>query len=191
MYNHRAIFKAGKILKVQPLLLPGIKLITPQVYKDARGYFLETYEKERYGAASALKEAKQENLAYSHYGVIRGMHFQSEPGQEKLIQVLQGRIYDVFVNIDTSSPYFGKWQGIYLDAEEHLQLYIPVGYAHGYCCVSESALVLYKVSAPYNPKTEKGFLYNDEEVGIKWPIINPIVSERDHLAPRLRELELA
>lgn len=175
-------------MKIEKLAFKGVKLITPQVFRDQRGFFLETFHRSRYQGLKMGEEFPQDNLSYSKYGTIRGMHFQSFPGQAKLVTVVKGKIFDVFVDMREGSETFGKWDGIYLDDEQKAQLFLPIGFAHGFCCVSEEAFVLYKVSSEYNPETEKGFRFDDQEIGIKWPILHPIVSGRDAAAPPFREL---
>lgn len=175
-------------MKVQDLGFGGVKLILPQVFKDKRGFFLEQYKEERYMQAGIEEFFPQDNLSYSKFGVIRGMHFQVDPPQAKLIQVIHGEIYDVFVDINPESKNFGKWQGITLSDKEPKQLYLPSGFAHGFCCLSEDAYVLYKVSSPYDPSAERNFLYSDAEIGIKWPVEKPILSERDLSAPSFSSL---
>ncbi len=167
------------------LKLQGVKLITPRVFYDERGFFLETFHQTRYFEMGTFA---QDNLSYSKHGTIRGMHFQTKPGQAKLVQVIKGNIFDVVVDIRKNSPTFGKWEGIYLKEGTHQQLFVPIGFAHGFCVMSPEALVLYKVSSEYHGDTEKGFRYNDPAVGIQWPIDKPIVSERDLKAPLFREI---
>jgi len=160
------------------MLLPGIKLFQLKSFSDERGFFAEVFRKEG-------MEFVQDNLSFSKKGVIRGMHFQSTPGQAKLVTVITGKIYDVFVDIRPESENFGKWGAVELDQSN--QLLVPVGFAHGFAVLSESAHVLYKVSNFYNPETEKSFRYDDPTVGIKWPIEKPILSERDRNAPGFKE----
>jgi dTDP-4-dehydrorhamnose 3,5-epimerase len=133
-------------------------------------------------------EFVQDNQSFSKKGTIRGMHFQDNPGQAKLISVAQGTIYDVVVDISPSSPSFGKWVGVYLEAEKHQQLFVPVGFANGFCVLSENTHVIYKVSSIYDPKTEKGFRFDDPEIAICWPVKDPIISERDRTGPFFREV---
>ncbi len=152
--------------------LDGLKLITPKVYHDHRGFFLESFKASLFDV-----DFVQDNHSYSKKDVLRGMHFQQ--GQGKLVRVGYGRIFDVAVDIRPSSPTFGAWEGVYLDDVTHQQLYIPPGFAHGFCVMSSEAHVLYKVTMEYDPELEKGFHYADPGVGIKWPINNPILSERD------------
>lgn len=173
-------------MKIEQLAFSGVILITPKIFRDERGFFLETFSKSRYHEIG-LCDFVQDNLSCSKYGTLRGMHFQSSPGQAKLISVSKGRIFDVFVDMRLESETFGKWSYIYLDDKERSQLFLPVGFAHGFCCISEEALVSYKVSSEYNPKTEKGFRFDDKEVGIEWPVQDPIVSDRDLKAPSFKE----
>lgn len=173
-------------MKIQELNLKGAKLITPQVFQDRRGFFLESFREDRYQALGL--SFVQDNHSYSKKGVIRGMHFQLEPGQAKLVRVGLGKIYDVIVDIRSGSPTFGKWQGVVLDDTLHEQLFIPAGFAHGFCVLSPDAHVLYKMSTSYSKQTEKGFRFDDPEVGIEWPIKDPIVSERDQNSPYFYEL---
>lgn len=170
-------------MKIQDLELEGAKLIHPQVFRDRRGFFLELFNHTRYKEAGIDIKFPQDNLSYSKYGTIRGMHYQTEPGQAKLIKVIKGRIFDVFVDVRKGSKTFGKWQGVYLSEEENQQLFLPVGFAHGFCCMSDETYLMYKVSSQYNPNTEKAFRFDDPEVGIQWPIVNPILSDRDLSAP--------
>lgn len=175
-------------MEVQLLSLPGVKLLRPKIFFDDRGFFRETFRRPLYVEVGINCVFDQDNHSYSRQGTVRGMHFQRSPGQAKLITVLQGKIFDVFVDIDPDSSSFGKWEGVYLDAEQGEQLFIPIGYAHGFCVMSETAHVCYKVSSIYNPLEEKGFRYDDPFVGIKWPIQHPVLSERDKMSPLLNEV---
>lgn len=161
----------------------GVKILAPRVFRDTRGFFMETFRKTLYHELGITETFSQDNLSYSKYGTIRGMHFQSFPGQAKLITVLKGKILDVFVDMRPGSNTLGQWSSIYLDDTLKEQVFLPVGFAHGFCCLSEEALVSYKVSQEYDPKTEKGFRFDDQEIGIVWPISCPTVSERDAAAP--------
>ncbi|HET6343980.1 MAG TPA: dTDP-4-dehydrorhamnose 3,5-epimerase [Myxococcota bacterium] len=175
-------------MDIRPLSLAGLKLVLPAVHRDDRGFFLETYNGPRYQQAGIDCKFVQDNHSKSGQGTIRGMHFQASPGQAKLVRVAAGRIFDVAVDIRPSSPTFGRWEGVYLDAAEHAQLFVPVGFAHGFCVVSDVAEVLYKVSTVYDASTEAGFRYDDPEVGITWPVSHPKVSKRDAEAPTFAEL---
>lgn len=164
---------------VEEFPLAGLKLLRPKVFRDPRGFFFESYHEPRYRDAGIDCAFKQDNHARSVRGTLRGLHFQSHPGQAKLIRVASGRIFDVAVDIRPESPTFGRWVGVYLDADDHTQFFVPIGFAHGYCVMSEHADVLYKTSNVYDPVTETGFAWNDPEVGVEWPIDAPLLSERD------------
>lgn len=179
-------------MEVIDLRLKGLKLIKPKVFKDSRGFFLESFQGAFYEKLGLNGSFVQDNHSFSRQGCIRGMHFQSDPGQAKLVRVASGTIFDVAVDIRPNSPTFGEWEGVILDGEFHAQLFLPVGFAHGFCVLSPEAHVLYKVSSLYRADTEKGFRWNDRTINIKWPVENPIVSERDQAAPSFKEiLELA
>jgi dTDP-4-dehydrorhamnose 3,5-epimerase len=166
-------------LDLVELPLAGLKLIKPQVFGDARGFFLESYHEPRYRAAGIDLAFVQDNHSRSKKGTLRGLHYQERPGQAKLVRVTVGRIFDVSVDIRPESPTFGCWHGEYLDAESHQQLFIPIGFAHGFCVVSEFAEVLYKVSNPYDAETEKTISWNDAKIGVEWPESSPLLSARD------------
>jgi len=166
-------------VQVIDLPLAGLKLIKPRVFPDRRGFFVETYQLPRYREFGVECEFVQDNHSRSARGTLRGLHYQASPGQAKLIRVATGTIYDVAVDIRPDSPTFGKWYGTYLTAEEHEQVFIPVGFAHGFCVMSEAADVLYKVSTVYDPKTESGIRWNDPEIGVEWPVKEPLLSPRD------------
>lgn len=167
-------------------MLKGLIRITPKVHADLRGFFLESYQKARYEALGIHLDFAQDNHSYSKQNVLRGMHFQ--PGQAKLIYCARGKIFDVAVDIRKNSQTFGKWEGIYLDGDKHEQFFIPDGFAHGFCVLSEDAHVIYKVSTPFDASKESGFRFDDTFVNIQWPISNPILSERDKNARRLDEV---
>ncbi len=174
-------------MDVAELSLEGVKRIRPKIFWDERGFFRETFRKPLYVAAGIDVDFFQDNHSFSKKGTVRGMHFQRSPGQAKLVTVVQGKIFDVVVDIRPTSPTFGKWEGVYLDGEVGDQLYIPVGFAHGFCVMSESAHVCYKVSAVYDAKEERGFRFDDPFVGIEWPVEAPLISERDRASPLLKE----
>lgn len=178
-------------MEVKELSLPGLMLIKPKAFQDARGFFLESYNQNTYNANGIDTLFVQDNHSFSKRGTIRGMHFQSTPGQAKLIRVAHGEIFDVAVDIRPESKTFGRWLGVYLNGEEHHQLYIPIGFAHGFCVTSPEAHVMYKTSSVYNGATEIGFQWNDPHVGIQWPIEQPIISERDQKAPSFQELDFS
>ncbi len=170
-------------MRVEPLRLEGLKLIVPAVHGDERGFFLESYNRDRYHGAGIDLEFVQDNHSRSKRGTLRGLHYQAQPGQAKLMRVGAGRIFDVAVDIRVGSSTLGQWEGVYLDAEEHAQLLIPVGFAHGFCVVSDSADVLYKVSSVYDSATERTLSWCDPDIAIDWPVTDPILSDRDRNAP--------
>jgi dTDP-4-dehydrorhamnose 3,5-epimerase len=169
-------------------LLREAKLIRSEVFFDERGYFLETYQKPLYQSLGIDCDFVQDNHSFSKKGTLRGMHFQHFPGQAKLIRVLCGEIFDVIVDIRPHSPTFRRWAGVHLKDEAHEQLFIPVGFAHGFCVLSETAHVCYKVSSVYDPDQERGFRYDDPEIGIKWPSLKVFLSQRDVKAPYFHEV---
>jgi dTDP-4-dehydrorhamnose 3,5-epimerase len=169
--------------------LEGPVLVEPVVHGDARGFFQETFRKDSFAGLGIHDDFVQDNHSRSARGVVRGMHFQ--PGQAKLIRCPRGAILDVIVDIRRRSPGFGRWEGFRLDDERHLQLYVPDGFAHGFCVLSEVADVVYKVSTYYDPAVDSGFRFDDPDVGIGWPEDFALkVSERDRSAPALSELTL-
>lgn len=178
------------MLEVEEVRLEGLKLIKPKVFPDDRGFFLESYSQRFMQEHGICETFCQDNHSFSYKGTVRGMHFQKSPGQAKIMRVAVGRIFEVAVDIRPQSPTFGQWYGVYLDGERHHQLYLPVGFANGFCVMSDYAHVMYKVSAHYDPETEAGFRWDDPDVGIEWPVGAPIVSERDQTNPFLRELKL-
>ena len=166
-------------MQITDLSLAGVKLIRPRVFRDDRGFFIETYSEPRYMQAGIEVTFVQDNHSRSCGGTLRGLHYQSSPGQAKLVRVATGRIWDVVVDIRPVSPTFRKWEGVELDADEHAQLFVPIGFAHGFCVLSEFADVIYKVSSPYNPATECSVRYDDQELGVDWPVKQPVLSVRD------------
>ena len=168
--------------------LEGLILIEPVVHGDARGSFHETFRADRLAELGVQEQWVQDNQSRSARGVLRGMHFQVGLGQAKLVRCARGAVLDVVVDIRRESPTFGKWEAAQLDDERHLQLYVPVGFAHGFCVLSESADVLYKCSSYYDPESERAIAYDDPAVGIDWPALDLTVSERDRAAPRLAEI---
>ena len=162
--------------------LAGIKIIRPKVFGDDRGFFLESYNAAAYAAAGIDTVFVQDNHSRSVKGTLRGVHYQSKPGQAKLVRVILGRIWDVTVDIRPNSPTFGQWDAVELDDKSREQLFIPIGFAHGFCVLSEYAEVEYKVSAPYDPETECSISYADPELAIKWPVHHPLLSVRDQQA---------
>lgn len=169
-------------MNVIELKLAGLKLLEPRVFRDARGFFLESYNQERYAAAGIDCTFVQDNHSRSVQGTLRGLHYQAQPGQAKLLRVSSGRIFDVAVDIRPDSPTFGQWEGVYLDAEEHRQIFVPIGFAHGFCVVSETAEVLYKVSSLYDAAHECTLAWDDPELNVAWPVAAPVLSARDQSA---------
>lgn len=177
-------------MEIIPLSLKGLLLIKPKVFQDHRGFFLETFQQSAYDAIGIQCPFVQDNHSFSKKGCIRGMHFQSVPGQAKLVRAAVGAIFDVAVDIRPDSPTYGQWEGVVLDDQAHHQLFIPVGFAHGFCVMSAEAHVLYKVSTPYDPRYEKDFRWDDPTVNIQWPVENPVISERDQQAPFFKHIEV-
>ena len=174
----------------KPGPISGSWLLTPKVHADSRGQFIESFQKGVFAEQTGLSiDFIQDNEVVSHLGVIRGLHLQNNPhGQTKLIRVVQGCIYDVAVDLRADSPSYGEWFGVELSAENHSQLFLPKGFAHGYSVLSERAIVQYKVDAPYNPEAESGIRYNDPDLGIDWQVDNPILSDKDLKLPFLKDL---
>jgi len=159
--------------------LAGLLVLRPKVFGDERGFFMETYSRKVFHAAGITEEFMQDNHSRSVRGTLRGLHFQSHPGQAKLVRAARGRVWDVAVDIRPASATFGKWHAVELSDEENNMLYIPVGFAHGFCVLSETAEVMYKCSNVYDPVTESGIAWNDPEIGVAWPVKDPIISKRD------------
>jgi dTDP-4-dehydrorhamnose 3,5-epimerase len=168
--------------------LEGLILLTPAKHGDERGFFMETYRADAWAAQGVPTDFVQDNHSRSRRGTLRGMHFQTSPGQGKLVRVSRGRVLDVVVDIRRNSPTFGQWDAIELDDELGQQLWIPVGFAHGFCVLSDEADFVYKCTSYYDAATEAGFSFADPEVGIEWPDGELIYSERDRDAPRLSEI---
>lgn len=177
-------------MKVTATSLPGVLLIEPKVFGDRRGYFFEAWNRQRYRDAGLDAEFVQDNLSFSERGVLRGLHCQHPHAQGKLVQVLDGEVYDVAVDIRCGSPTFGQSFGAFLSAENRLQLYVPPGFAHGFCVTSEHALFSYKCTDSYHPETEFTVLWNDPELGIDWPVSAPSLSDKDLQGLRLRDIPM-
>lgn len=175
-------------MQVTATPLDGVLLIEPKVFGDARGFFIETWARDRYREAGVDGEFVQDNLSRSRKNALRGMHLQNPHGQGKLVQVLEGEVFDVAIDVRIGSPTFGRWVGYVLSAENHRQLWVPTGFAHGFCVTSEHALFAYKCTDVYHPAGEIGVLWSDPEVGIDWPVTEPVLSEKDARYPRLSEI---
>lgn len=167
--------------------LAGLVLIEPAVHGDLRGFFLETFRAGAYRDVGIGQEFVQDNHSRSGHGTLRGLHFQMGSGQAKLVRCARGAIRDVVVDIRPSSPTFGQYEAFDLDDALHHQLFVPVGFAHGFCVTSAEADVTYKVSSYYDPATEAGIAWDDPELAIQWPLPHPIVSDRDRGNPTLGE----
>ena len=168
--------------------IEGILIIEPEVYEDSRGFFMETYNRNRYMKAGIDTVFVQDNLSYSVKNTVRGLHFQIKKPQAKLLQVITGEIFDVAVDIRQNSATFGKWTGFHLSDRNKRQLFVPQGFAHGFCVLSETAHFLYKCSDFYAPDDEGGIIWSDPDIGIDWPVEDPIISEKDKQYPNLSDL---
>jgi dTDP-4-dehydrorhamnose 3,5-epimerase len=175
-------------MEVLPTRLAGLVLLAPRVLGDERGFFVETYREALWSAHGIPTHFVQDNHSRSRRGTLRGIHFQTHPGQGKLVRCSRGAVLDVVVDLRTDSPTFGEWESVVLDDERHLQLWIPVGFGHGFCVISDEADFVYKCTNVYDPATEAGFHFDDPEVGIEWPDLDLVYSERDRAAPRLAEI---
>lgn len=175
-------------MKVTTTGIPGVLLITPKVFGDSRGFFLETFHASRYAEAGIPEPFVQDNHSHSAKGVLRGLHFQKQYPQGKLVSVTHGVVFDVAVDIRKDSPSYGQWVGITLSAEEHQQFYIPPGFAHGFCVLSEFADFHYKCTDYYHPEDEGCIRWDDPDIGIEWPISKPTLSTKDVNAPCLKDL---
>lgn len=176
-------------MKIAKTPIPDLLLIQPRVFSDERGFFLETFRRRGFEDQGIGLEFVQDNHSRSRKGVLRGLHFQKNYPQGKLIYVISGAIFDVALDIRRESPSFGRWHGAVLSDENHHQLWIPPGCAHGFCVISEQVDLVYKCTDYYHPEDEGGIIWNDPELKIKWPIANPIVSEKDSKNPTLRAIE--
>ncbi len=168
--------------------LPGVVVVEPDVYRDGRGFFLETYHAERYRAHGIPGPFVQDNHSRSAAGTLRGLHLQLERPQAKLVRVIHGEIFDVAVDVRRGSPTFGRFVGVTLSADNFLQCYVPPGFAHGFCVLTASAEVEYKCTDFYDPASEIGVAWNDQTLGIPWPVAEPILSARDARNPTLAAL---
>ena len=175
-------------MKVNKAPRDGVLIIEPKVFKDPRGIFYEVYSAKKYEEHGIPIHFVQDNHSVSEKGVLRGLHYQINPGQAKLVRVTQGEVFDVVLDIRKESSTYGKWWSLHISETNKLQLYIPLGFAHGFCVLSESAEFLYKCSDYYSPENELGIIWNDPDLAIKWPIENPILSEKDNVYPRFNEI---
>ncbi len=175
-------------MQVIETALEGVRIIEPRVFEDRRGFFFESYNERAYAEHGIGDRWVQDNHSRSVRGVLRGLHYQAPPGQAKLVRVVVGEVYDVAVDVRFGSPTFGQYVGVVLSAENRRQLYIPVGLAHGFCVLSETADFLYKVTSYYAPQDERGIRWDDPTLGIPWPVRDPILSDKDLALPFLRDI---
>lgn len=175
-------------MRFRPTDLPGVVLVEPDVHRDARGYFLESYHAEKYRAGGIAGPFVQDSHSRSIGGTLRGLHLQRRRPQGKLIRVIEGEIFDVAVDVRRGSPSFGRWVGVTLSADNFLQCYVPPGFAHGFCVLSEVAQMEYKCTDLYDPASELGIVWNDPAIGIAWPVERPLLSERDQHQPSLAQV---
>lgn len=180
-------------MRVLPTTLPGLVLVEPPVFADARGYFYESWNAARHAAAGIAGPFVQDNVSYSTRGVVRGLHFQRAPrAQGKLVSVLRGAVFDVAVDLRTGSPTFGRWEGVELTADNRRQLYVPPGFAHGFAVLSDDALVAYKCTEYYDPSSEVTVRWDDPAIAVRWPSVAPArLSARDAAAPLLADISPA
>jgi len=175
----------------ESLEIAEVILIEPEVFKDKRGFFMETYKMPDFVASGIKGNFVQDNHSRSVKGVLKGLHYQNPPFvQGKLVRAVKGEIFDVAVDIRKSSSSYGKWVGVTLSEENKKMLYVPEGFAHGYCVLSEIAEVLYKTTNIYSPQSETGIIWNDEDLNIEWPIKRPVLSEKDKKWPTLKEANI-
>ena len=179
----------GKIT-VETCEIEGLKIITPAVFGDARGYFMETYQQQEFAQAGITETFVQDNQSSSRRGVLRGLHFQINYPQDKLVRVVNGTVYDVAVDLRKGSPTFGQWKGVLLSAENKKQFFIPKNFAHGFLVLSDVAEFCYKCTDFYHPNDEGGLLWNDPDIGVKWPLedgVELILSEKDQKWPGIEQ----
>jgi len=175
-------------MKVEETSLPGVLLLQPKVFGDHRGYFQESWNRRSFAVAGLDLDFVQDNLSHSRRGILRGLHFQHPNGQGKLVQVFQGEVFDVAVDVRRGSPHFGRWFGTRLSSDNHLQMYVPAGFAHGFCVLSETVLFAYKCTEFYDPGCEYALRFDDPDLGIDWPMpVPPTLSAKDLEARRLQD----
>lgn len=178
-------------MKVTETKLPGVLVIEPDVFGDTRGFFMETFRQERYEEAGIKENFVQDNLSFSSRGVLRGLHYQNPHSQGKLVSVVQGEVFDVAADIRQGSPTFGQWVGVNLSGENHHQFWIPAGFAHGFCVLSETAYFTYKCTDIYTPSAEGGIIWNDPDIGVDWPLKDVLLSDKDQVYPKLKDVPAA
>ena len=175
-------------MKITQTKIKDVLIIEPAVFPDNRGFFMETYNQKRYREFGIEYRFVQDNMSFSTKGTLRGLHFQYPNAQAKLVQVVRGEVFDVAVDIRLDSATYGQWMGARLSGENKRQIFVPEGFAHGYCVLSDNAIFQYKCSNFYSPQDEKGILWNDPDLNIDWPVESPILSDKDRLNPRLKDM---
>lgn len=176
--------------RFERLEIPDVILVRAQRFADARGFSMEIYKRSQFAAQTIPHLFVQDNYSHSVRGVLRGLHYQKQPkAQGKLVSVIRGEIFDVSVDIRRRSPTYGRWVGVVLSGTNARMLYVPVGFAHGFCVLSDEAGVVYKVTEEYAPDLDRGIIWNDPDLAIAWPVQNPVVSERDASLPTLRHAD--
>ena len=175
-------------MKFTHLELPGVVLVEPTLFPDERGFFLETFHERKYREGGIQASFVQDNQSRSVEGTLRGLHSQRQHPQGKLVRAIEGEIFDVAVDVRRGSPTFARWVGVRLSAENFHQLYVPPGFVHGFCVLSEFAQVEYKCTDFYAPNDEQSVIWNDPDIGIEWPVADPVISPKDRVAPRLAEI---
>lgn len=178
-------------MKCVETTIPGVFIIEPDVFGDKRGFFMETWKASRYEEIGIREPFVQDNLSFSTRGVLRGLHYQHPHEQGKLVSVVQGEVFDVAVDIRVGSPSFGQWFGVTLSGDNHRQFWVPPGFAHGFCVLSETAYFTYKCTDIYTPSAEGGIAWNDPDIGIEWPLTDVTLSDKDQRYPRLRDADEA
>lgn len=178
------------VFKFKRLEILDVIIIEPQLFSDDRGLFFESFKESEFTSNEIDKKFVQDSFSHSTHGVLRGLHYQKNPkAQAKLVMVLRGEIFDVVVDIRKDSPTYGKWVGGILSDKNHNILYAPEGFAHGFCVLSDQADVMYKVSSEYSPEHERGIIWSDPDIAIKWPTTNPTVIKKDQLLPTLKNAD--
>ncbi|HKP63083.1 MAG TPA: dTDP-4-dehydrorhamnose 3,5-epimerase [Polyangiales bacterium] len=175
-------------MQVTKTILEGVVALEPKVFGDARGYFLETWHRDRYAELGVASDFVQDNLSRSQRGILRGLHLQNPHAQGKLVQVFEGEVFDVAADVRVGSPTFGRWIGQFLSGANKRQLWIPEGFAHGFCVLSEHALLGYKCTEVYHPETELTIAWNDRSLNIQWPLDKPLLSAKDEAGLQLADI---
>ncbi|HHH36765.1 MAG TPA: dTDP-4-dehydrorhamnose 3,5-epimerase [Gammaproteobacteria bacterium] len=176
-------------MNIQETDIPGVLIVEPQIHGDARGWFKETWQARRYAEAGIEGPFVQDNMARSRHGILRGLHLQHPHAQGKLVQVVLGEVFDVAVDVRRGSPHFGRWVGVILSADNHRQLWVPPGFAHGYVVTSSEAIFSYKCTEYYHPETDLSIRWDDPDIGIDWPVVGqPSLSDKDAEALLLKDV---